>query len=105
MAGPPQTYLDFIQTYPDLKAAWDSIHAAGREGPLDARTARLIKLGIAMGAMREGAVHSGVRKALKLGITEAELQQVVALCAATLGMPSTVANFSWVRDVVDAQKG
>jgi len=30
-------------------------------------------------------------------------QQVVALAAGTLGMPSTVANYSWVRDVLDTE--
>lgn len=99
--GPPKTYLDFIREFPELGQAWDHIHKAGKEGPLDARTARLIKLGVAMGAMREGAVHAGVRKALKLGITREELMQVVALAAGTMGMPSTVACFSWVRDITD----
>jgi hypothetical protein len=29
-----------------------------KEGPLDAKTARLVKLAVAVGAMREGAVHA-----------------------------------------------
>ena len=62
---------------------------------------RLIKLGIAIGAMRESAVHSSVRKALALGITQQELDQVVALAAGTLGLPSTVAIYSWIRDVLE----
>ena len=71
----------------------------GREGPLDGRAARLIKLAVAVGAMREGAVHSGVRKALASGITIEEIEQVVAPAAGTLGLPSTVAVFSRVRRV------
>ncbi len=100
---PPKTYRRFIEQYPKLGEAWDLIADQGADGPLDERSRRLIKLGIAMGAMRTGAVHSGVRKALALGITEQEIEQVVALAAATLGMPSTVANYSWVRDVLDAE--
>lgn len=95
---PPKMYSDFIRRYPDLGRAWDLIHRAGEAGPLDARTARLIKLGIAVGAMREGAVHSAVRKALAEGIDRAAIEQVVCLSAGTLGFPSTVAVFSWVRD-------
>lgn len=98
---PPQTYLDFISRFPKLDVAWRSINAAGEEGPLDERTRRLLKLSVAMGAMREGAVHSGVRKALAMGITEAEIYQCVALSAGTLGMPSTVAVFSWVREEIE----
>jgi alkylhydroperoxidase/carboxymuconolactone decarboxylase family protein YurZ len=45
------------------------------------KTVRLIKLAIAIGAMREGAVHSGVRKALAAGIAVDEIEQVVASAA------------------------
>ena len=98
---PPKTYRKFVENYPKLGQAWDLIAEAGKEGPLDERTCRLIKLGIAIGAMREGAVHSGVRKAVGMGISSEELEQVVALAAGTLGLPSTVAAFSWVRDVTE----
>lgn len=99
---PPQAYSDFIARYPDLGRAWDLIGQAGEHGPLDERTARLVKLGIAIGAFREGAVRSGVRKAIKLGIGRAEVEQVVALAAGTLGMPSTVAIDSWVQPLLAA---
>lgn len=100
---PPRAYRDFVQRYPQLGAAWDLINEAGADGPLDERTCRLIKLGIAIGALREGAVHSSVRKAIGMGITAAELEQVVALAAGTLGLPSTVAAHTWVREVIDKQ--
>ncbi|MFT7618768.1 MAG: 4-carboxymuconolactone decarboxylase [Planctomycetota bacterium] len=98
---PPAAYERFVKRYPTLEDAWNLIHCAGDEGPLDAKTLRLIKLGMAMGAMREGQVHAGVRKALKIGITKEEIEQVVALLPATLGMPSTVASFCWVNDILD----
>jgi alkylhydroperoxidase/carboxymuconolactone decarboxylase family protein YurZ len=96
---PPKAYNTFLAQFPRLGEAWEKIAEAGSEGPLDERTARLIKLAIAIGAMREGAVHSSVRKALAMGITHDELMQVVALAAGTLGMPSTVAIFTWVEEV------
>jgi alkylhydroperoxidase/carboxymuconolactone decarboxylase family protein YurZ len=102
MAGieptPPKAYEDFIKRYPKLAQAWDSIHEAGDEGPLDDKSVRLAKLGIAVGAMREGAIHSSVRKALAMGITMSEIEQVVALAAGTLGLPSTVAVYSWITN-------
>ncbi len=100
-SGPPKAYDRFIERYPTLGRAWDLIHEAGSEGPLDARTVRLVKLGIAMGAMREGQVHASVRKALRMGIAREEIEQVVALVPGTLGMPSTVANSCWVNDIID----
>jgi alkylhydroperoxidase/carboxymuconolactone decarboxylase family protein YurZ len=98
---PPKTYELFVRRYPKLAEAWEKIGEAGKEGPLDGKTARLVKLAIAMGAMREGAVHSSVRKALGGGISVAEIEQAVALAASTLGMPATVAIFTWVHDEID----
>jgi len=100
---PPAAYEAFIKRFPKLGEAWEKIGEAGRQGPLDAKTTRLIKLAVAIGAMREGAVHSGVRKAVAAGISTDEIEQVVALAAGTLGMPSTVAVFSWVRDELDSR--
>lgn len=98
---PPSAYNRFTTRFPDLEQAWEHMAAAGRSGPLDERIQRLVKLGIAIGAMREGSVHSSVRKAQAMGIEEEALEQVVALAASTIGMPSTVAAFQWVRDVLD----
>jgi alkylhydroperoxidase/carboxymuconolactone decarboxylase family protein YurZ len=98
---PPKSYERFVERYPKLAEAWEKIAEAGGDGPLDHKTTRLVKLAIAIGAMREGAVHSGVRKALAASISVEEIEQVVALAASTLGMPSTVAVFTWAHDEID----
>jgi len=98
---PPKTYKEFSSRYPKLTEAWDLIGQAGDEGPLDEKTRRLIKLGIAIGAQREGAVHASVRKGLAQGVTKKEMEQVVALAAGTIGLPSAVAAFTWIRDIVE----
>ena len=98
---PPLAYDRFTDRFPELETAWDHLAAAGRDGPLDERTQRLVKLGIAIGALREGSVHASVRKAVALGIEGEALEQVVALGAGTIGMPATVATFQWVRVVLD----
>lgn len=95
---PPRAYDEFSETFPMLREAWDRMGEAAGEGPLDERTARLVKLGVAIGAMREGAVHSSARKALALGVTGAELNQVVAIASSIIGMPASVAVWTWLRD-------
>ena len=100
-SAPPKAYTEFVERYPELGSAWGLIAQAGHHGPLDERTQRLVKLGIAMGAMREGAVHAGVRKAVALGIPREAIEQVVALAGGTLGLPSTVAVYTWARDAFD----
>lgn len=96
--APPRTFDEFSETFPMLRKAWDLLGDAAKDGPLDDRTARLVKLGVAIGAMREGAVHSSARKALALGITAEELNQVVAISSSIIGMPSAVAVWTWLRD-------
>jgi alkylhydroperoxidase/carboxymuconolactone decarboxylase family protein YurZ len=98
----PKTYENFVGRYPKLGEAWERIAEAGKEGPLDEKTIRLIKLAVAMGALREGAVHASVRKGLEMGIGREEMEQVVAIAAGTLGLPATAAAFSWVRDIVES---
>ena len=101
----PKAYQLFVERYPKLGQAWELSAEAGEEGPLDAKTVRLVKLAIAMGALREGAVHANVRKAMAAGISTEEIEQVVALGAGTLGFPSTVALFCWAQDVIGKPSG
>ena len=98
---PPQAYSDFTRRFPDLARAWEAMHEAGRGGPLDERTVRLVKLGIAIGAQMEGPVHASVRKGIHQGIRRDEMEQVVALAAGTIGIPAAVAAFTWIRDIPD----
>jgi len=101
---PPKTYSDFMQRFPKVGKAWELTGEAGREGPLDEKCARLVKLALSIGAMREGAVHSAVRKALAVGVTRAEIDQVIALSAGSLGFPATVAIYSWIEESVTEKK-
>ena len=61
---------------------------------------RLVNMAVAVGALREGAVHSAARRALDAGVTPAKVEQVVDLSASPFGFPAAVAACTWVRDVV-----
>ena len=94
----PAAHSRFVARFTRLGRAWDLVNEEGGAGPLDAKTRRLLKLGVAIGALREGAVHSGVRKACDAGASLAEMEQVVALAASTIGFPASVAVWNWVRE-------
>lgn len=94
---PPLAYQNFVNRFPGLAKAWDATSEAGTSGSFTEKQIRLIKLAIAVGAMREGAVRSSVRKAVAIGVSQKDLDQVVCLAAGTLGFPSTVAVFSWME--------
>lgn len=101
---PPDTFLAFVQRFPELGEAWRMTQDAGAAGPLDERMARLIKLAIAIGTRQEGPVHSAVRKALAVGISDTEIDQVIALAAGTIGFPATVAVFSWIQTEIEKHR-
>jgi AhpD family alkylhydroperoxidase len=75
-----------------------------REGPLDRKTAELIKLGIAVGGRLEGAVHSHVRRALDAGASRDEVQHALRLALTTVGFPTMMAALSWVNDVLSEER-
>jgi alkylhydroperoxidase/carboxymuconolactone decarboxylase family protein YurZ len=95
----PKTYLNFRETFPELADAYDRLGTAAHEaGPLTAKARELVKLGIAIGARQEGAVHSHTRRALGNGASKEEVLQVVALAVTSIGFGPSVAAFSWVTD-------
>jgi len=97
----PKHYTQFKEDYPEVIAAYESLgDAVHSAGPLDDKTRSLIKLAISTGARLEGAVHSHARKALKAGATKEEMQQVAILALPTIGLPSMMAAFNWIDDIV-----
>ncbi|MDA2927355.1 carboxymuconolactone decarboxylase family protein, partial [Acidobacteria bacterium AH-259-G07] len=65
---------------------------------LDDRSQRLVKLGIAIGAGRQGAVHSHSRKCKKAGLSSAELHHAALLAITTIGWSGAIAALSWIND-------
>ncbi|MCG6656884.1 carboxymuconolactone decarboxylase family protein [Halomonas campisalis] len=89
--------------YPEVWRAFQSLgEACAEAGPLDARTRRLVKLALAVGAGSEGAVHSHIRRGLAEGIEPEALKQVAMLAVPTLGLPSGVAALTWIEDLTDS---
>lgn len=101
LAPAPAAFDEFTKRFPKLGEAWALMAAAGGEGPLDLKTQRLVKLAVAIGAMREGAVRSAVRKALAAGVEPGAIEQVVSLSASTVGLPSSVAIHTWMKSLLE----
>ena len=70
----PDVYVRLRERFPEVAETVDALgRATAAAGPLDERTQRLVKLGIAMGALAEGAVRSNARRALEAGASEEEI--------------------------------
>lgn len=105
MAKLPGAFERFKRDYPKAYRAYDQLAAACHEaGPLDQKTRELIKLGMSVGAMLEGATHSHTRRALEAGATPREIRHAVLLAATTLGFPQAIAAFTWVEDILGGRR-
>ena len=97
----PQWSRQFENTYPKV---WKSFQLLGEEchrcGPLDARSRKLVKVGIAAGAGSEGALHSAVRSALAEGVSKDEIRHALLLSITTIGFPKAQAALSWAEDIL-----
>ena len=101
----PARYVKFQGAYPQVFAAYAALGAATQAaGPLPAKTRALVKLAIAAGARREGAVHSHTRRALETGCTGAEVRHVALLSTTTIGFPAMMSVLSWIEDVLARKK-
>ena len=98
---PPSGAGVFAQDFPEVWEAYEALgKSVGNAGPIDARTRRLIKLALSIGANSEGAVHSHTRQAIEEGLPPEELRQIAALAITTLGFPTAMAGMSWINDIL-----
>jgi 4-carboxymuconolactone decarboxylase len=100
---PPIQFEQLTDRFPELAAAYAEYgKAATGAGPLEARMAHLVKLGVSIGMRHEGAVHAHTRKALAAGFSPDELRHAALLAAPTLGWPAMMAAYLWVEDELAA---
>ena len=100
----PAHYQWFSKAYPRAAERCEQLQdACLTDGPLGAKDAALIKLGIATGAGLEGAVHAHVRLARAAGAAPEEVRHAVLLATTTVGFPRMMAAMSWVNDVIEKE--
>lgn len=96
----PGFYTEFLERYPEVGAAYTQLGEACKSaGPLDERTAELVKLGISIGAGMSGATRSHTRKALDAGATRDEVVHAVLMATTTVGFPNMMRGLAWVQSV------
>ena len=97
----PDVYVDFRSRFPSVATAHDGLaRAIDMAGPLVPRTARLVKLGMAVASQSQGAVRSNVRKALDAGAEPTEIEHVILLALTTSGLPTVIAAWQWAQEVL-----
>jgi len=98
----PFSYERFREEFPEVEKEYEKLalkcHSAG---PLDEKTRRLVKLGIAIGSESEGAIKSHTRRALALGISHDEIRHAILLGLTPIGFPKMVAALNWVHQAFE----
>lgn len=97
----PAVVEQFARAYPRVWEAYNQLGEATTEaGPLDEKTRRLVKLALAIGAQRQGAVNSHTKRALAAGCTPEELVHVGILGIPTIGWPGAFAAICWIEETI-----
>ena len=104
MATLPKQVNQFSKQYPKIWGAFNELgERCHQAGPLDEKTRRLIKIALSIGAGLEGATHSAVRNARRIGITADEINHVALLAITTIGLPAATRAMTWIGDPREAQ--
>ncbi|MFQ5736658.1 MAG: carboxymuconolactone decarboxylase family protein [Thermodesulfobacteriota bacterium] len=102
----PGFLQDVIKKYPEVWKSFQGLgRAVGEVDGIDVKARHLVKLGIAIGAQTEGAVHSHVRRCREAGVSDAEIYHAALLAISTIGWPSAIAALSWIDDIIGGIKG
>jgi 4-carboxymuconolactone decarboxylase len=98
----PFSYKRFKKEFPGLEREYDRLaKKAHASGPLNEKTRRLIKLGIAIGSESEGAIKSHTRRALAIGIAPKEIRHAILLGLTTIGFPKMIAALNWAHEAFE----
>ena len=100
MESRKENWKYFRHTYPEAHDAYEAFgKSLGSEnGPLDAKTCALIKLGIAAASQYNLALRSHIEKALSAGCTGEEVEHAILQTATTAGFPRMMAALMILRE-------
>lgn len=97
----PKPYLAFGDRYPEILKQFEDLGLrCGQAGPLDARSRRLVKLGMAIATGSKGGIKSQARRALAEGFSKEEVRHAALLSLPTIGFPAMIAVFGWMEEAL-----
>lgn len=85
----PQFRSPLTSRQSQLAEGWDLLERAAREGPLDDRACRLVELAIAIATAEPRVLRAELDRARGQGITDGEIEQMIALAAPAIGKHAT----------------
>ncbi len=97
----PDYYTNLKKRYPMVSKSFDTLAAdCAVAGPLDAKTQRMVKLGVAIGKGIEGDIQNLTMQALADGNTPDEIRHAVLLSVTTAGFPAMITSMQLVEEII-----
>jgi len=98
----PKTLENFKKAFPDAWSSYEQLkQACDKAGPLDAKTAELIKAGISVALEHEGGLVAHVSQAKKAGAKPEEIYHAILLATGLAGFPAVLAGFSAAKKYLE----
>ena len=104
MSKMPSNYQWLMSRFENvLNAHQDLGKALYDAGPLDKKTAQLVKLAAAAATGSEGGVHSHSKRALEAGASNDEIYHTLILLTSSVGFSNAAAAVSWAKDILESK--
>jgi 4-carboxymuconolactone decarboxylase len=85
---------DFQIQFPEIWKAYAQLKTAcDQGGPLDRKTAELIRIGISVAMEHDGGLVAHISQARKAGASDEEIHHAIVLAAGLTGLPATLKAF------------
>ncbi|MFQ5895355.1 MAG: carboxymuconolactone decarboxylase family protein [Nitrospinota bacterium] len=102
----PPSLQAFQKAQPRVWAAYSEMaEACSRAGPLDRKTASLIKTGISAAARKRTSLATNIRRALEAGASREEIEHAIVLTATTQGFSTMMEAMAVCRSAFEAAGG
>ena len=97
----PEAFQSLVDKYPEVWEAHEKLTIACAEaGPLNRKTAELIKIGICIGGGLQTATQRHAIMAVENGASKEEVYQTALMAMTTLGHPRAAAGWKWINDAL-----
>lgn len=98
----PDSFQSLVDKYPEVWEAHEKLTIACAEaGPLNRKTAELIKIGICIGGGLQTATQRHAIMAVENGASKEEVYQTALMAMTTLGHPRAAAGWKWINDALE----
>jgi 4-carboxymuconolactone decarboxylase len=85
---------DFQAQFPEIWRAYTQLKTAcDQGGPLDRKTAELIRIGISVAMEHEGGLIAHISQARTAGASDEEIQHAIVVATGLAGLPATLKAF------------